>query len=80
MSKEVEWSSIHCKGEIVCTCDQCYGEERIGFEGGYPDFKASQAELKAYGWVSRNIDNEWYDFCSEECYYDYINDCCRRFI
>jgi len=74
MSKEVEWSRIHGEGEIVCTCDQCYDEERIEFEDGHPDFKAAQAELKGIGWVSRKIDNEWYDFCSEQCYYDYIKE------
>lgn len=45
MSKEVEWSSIHGKGEIVCTCDQCYDEERIGFEDGYPNFEDVAKDL-----------------------------------
>lgn len=73
MSKEVEWGYIHGEGDIVCECDQCGEGERIPFDYG-PDFRAAQEELKIYGWVSRKIDNEWYDFCSEQCYYDWIKE------
>jgi len=67
MSKSVEWGIIHGEGEIVCVCDYCSNEETIPFDCG-PDFREAQREIESYGWFSRKIDGEWYDFCCEECY------------
>jgi hypothetical protein len=73
MSKGVEWGERHGEGSIVCECDQCGEQELIDFDDG-PDFRAAQEELKEMGWISRKIDGEWYDFCSEACYYDWIKE------
>lgn len=72
--KEVIWSCFHGEGTIECQCDNDHCENEFSFEfcDGYPDFRACQEELKDEGWISRKIDNEWYDFCCEECYYQWI--------
>lgn len=70
--KEVDWSLIHGEGEIVCNCDQCGNEYRYEFYDGYPDYKDCQETLKGMSWLSRRISDEWYDFCCEKCYYDWI--------
>jgi len=66
MSKEIEWSTVHGEGDIICKCDHCVTEYNYGFEDG-PDFKSCQEELKEEGWVSRKINGEWKDFCCKEC-------------
>ncbi len=73
MSKEIEWGVRHGEGEIICECDHCGECETIYFDNG-PDFKSAQEELKTYGWFSRRIDGQWYDFCKEQCYYNWIKE------
>lgn len=73
MSKHVEWGHIRGFGEIICECDHCGETELIEFEDG-PDFKEAQNELKNLGWIARRIDNEWYDFCQDQCFYDWIKE------
>ncbi len=73
MSKDISWDPWYGHGEIVCTCDFCGEFEVIDFGDG-PDFKMAQEDLKSLGWVSRKIDNTWYDFCSEQCYYEWIKE------
>ena len=67
MSKYVDWGLIHGEGDIICNCDNCDCEEDYAFENG-PDFKNCQQYLRDLGWISRNVNEEWYDFCSEECF------------
>lgn len=74
MSKEIDWGMIHGEGDIVCECDQCGEKERIPFEDGIIDYKEAQAELSSYGWVARKVDGEWHDFCTRECYYNFIKE------
>ena len=73
MSKHVEWGLVRGFGEIICECDHCGETELIEFEDG-PDFKEAQNELKNLGWIARRIDNEWYDFCQDQCFYDWIKE------
>ena len=70
--KEVDWSFIHGKGTIICNCDECGMEHEDEFDNGCPDYKACQEELKTYGWVSKKIDENWYDFCCKDCYQKFI--------
>lgn len=72
--KQIEWSLIHGEGTIECYCDQCDHNYSFEFEDGDIDYKACQEELKSYGWISRKIDGQWYDFCCEDCYYKYIKE------
>jgi hypothetical protein len=37
------------------------------------DFKDINEELRDNGWIIKNIDGEWCEFCSEECYKEYLN-------
>lgn len=73
MSKEIEWGIRYGEGEIISICDYCSESEIINFDDG-PDFKLAQETLRNYGWVSRKIDEEWYDFCKEQCYYEWIKE------
>lgn len=73
MSKQIEWGYRHREGEIICECDYCGEADAIYFNNG-PNFKIAQIELNNNGWVSRKIDGEWYDFCQEQCYYDWIKE------
>ena len=49
------------------TCEHC--GESIG--GGDYDFYESLDLKKSQGWISRKVDDEWCDFCSEDCYKEY---------
>lgn len=73
MSKHVEWSYRRKEGEIICECDYCNEGEIIYFDDG-PDFKLAQEILRSYGWISKKVDEKWYDFCQEQCYYDWIKE------
>lgn len=66
--KEIDWSFVHGEGTIVCSCDNCGHEYNYDFDNGYPDFTDCQREIKSMGWLSRKIDDEWHDFCCQECY------------
>lgn len=72
--KEVVWGVFHGEGTIECCCDNdgCPSEFECEFYDGHPDFKECQDEMKLEGWLSRKIDDKWYDFCCEECYYQWI--------
>ena len=73
MSKEIEWGVIHSEGDIVCHCDNCRTEEWFPFEDGYFDFKEISVELREdFGWIARKINGEWYDFCRNNCYGEFV--------
>ena len=71
--KEVIWGFIHGEGTIECSCDACCNTYDYEFDNGYPDFKDCQEEIKEYGWFSKYINGDWYDFCSEECYRKWLS-------
>lgn len=72
--KELVWGLFHGVGTIECYCDLCSNSHDFEFEDGYPDFKECQEELKDMGWLSRKINDIWYDFCCEECFYQWIKE------
>lgn len=73
MSKQIEWGVIHGEGDIVCTCNNCNAEEWFPFEDGCLDFKEVSRELREdYGWIAHKIDGEWYDFCCDKCYKEFL--------
>ena len=41
--------------------------------GGLLDFYESVEEKKNNGWLSRTIEGDWYDFCSDDCYKEYLD-------
>ena len=51
-------------------CDQC--GQTVG--GGIYDFDESLELRKQEGWINRKIDGEWYSFCCEDCYKEWIAD------
>lgn len=51
-------------------CDQC-GQT----VGGNPyDFDESLELRKQEGWLNRKHDGEWYSFCCQECYDEWLAD------
>lgn len=56
---------------IYCECDQC-GE---GLEvEGTTIYSEATAAMKENEWVTRKIDDKWFDFCCEQHFYDYIKE------
>lgn len=73
--KVLIWGFTRGEGTIECACDnlKCNTNFDYEFDNGYPDWKDCQDKLKTYGWISRKIDGEWYDFCCPECYQEYLS-------
>lgn len=68
MSKNVEWNEeFGTGGTLVCTCDNCKKTVKYKFSKK-PDYKATQGKLKEKGWVARKLGEDWYDFCSDDCF------------
>jgi hypothetical protein len=63
--KQVDYKFKSCE----CTCDECDYETTVDST----DFKDINQELRDNGWIIKNIDGEWCEFCSEECYKEYLN-------
>lgn len=75
MSKNVEWGERHGEGAIITYCDECGRAEDYDFydaDDMSENFRECQAEIRKNGWISRKIDDEWYDFCCEECYQNFL--------
>ncbi len=73
MSKNIEWGIVHGEGEVVAECDNCFAEEDFPFEDSCYDFKEVSRQLRTiHGWISKKIHGEWYDFCCEECYKEFL--------
>ncbi|OPZ76640.1 MAG: hypothetical protein BWY78_01310 [Alphaproteobacteria bacterium ADurb.Bin438] len=56
--------------EFGFSCDFC--EENIG--GGMFDFNESMEMKKQDGWINRKHDGEWFNFCCEECYQEFLKE------
>lgn len=46
-------------------CDNCPNSILIPYA---KTFKQTTEEAKGSGWINRQIDGEWHNFCCEECY------------
>jgi hypothetical protein len=71
MSKEVIWNEQFGTGGVLhCTCDGCGKAKDYKFKKK-PNYKEVHERLKEkHGWFSRKIGDKWYDFCSNDCYYE----------
>ena len=54
--------------ETEVECDKCGASETIDST----DYAEINQELRDNGWVIKNIKGEWCEFCSQECYENYI--------
>lgn len=75
MSKNVEWGEVHGEGVIVSGCDECGKTDEYDFydaDDMGENFKSCQSDIQKKGWISRKIDDEWYDFCCEACYQKFL--------
>lgn len=59
--------------EVYCDNSHCSRKYTYDFFGGL-DFRDCQEEIKTVGWISRKVDDEWYDFCCKECYYVFLKE------
>lgn len=72
MSRELEFDG-YWEGEAVYSCDCCGHSERFRFDSDEIDSKKHRAELRTKkGWITTKVNDEWKDFCSENCRNKYI--------
>jgi ribosomal protein L31 len=63
--KHIDYKFENC----TCVCDECDYETTID-STNYSDINE---ELRDNGWITRKINGEWHEFCSEECFKKYLN-------
>ena len=54
----------------VCCCDYCNYDEMIEST----NYATINKEIKSYGWVIKKIDDEWKEFCCDECHDNYMKE------
>lgn len=66
MAKNMNYDFENCD----CDCDnpKCRSYELI--DGC--DYTEINNELKNMGWIIKNINGKWYDFCCKECYDNFM--------
>lgn len=62
--KDVDYRFEQC--EVYC--DHC--DESIMIDN--TDYTYINQELKENGWLVRRINGRWYEFCSKECYRNFL--------
>ena len=68
MSKHCNWNEEFGTGGVLeCKCDHCGKTKKIKFKK-HPDYRDAQSRLKKEGWLARKLGDDWYDFCSDECF------------
>ena len=65
MAKYVDYDFENCE----CECDEC-GYSIIIDNTDYHDINE---ELRDDNWIIKKIGNRWYEFCSQDCYENFIN-------
>lgn len=65
MAKNIDYSFETCD----CVCDHC--NELVFVES--TNYNYINQELKDYGWKIMKINNNWVEFCSDECAKKYIS-------
>lgn len=50
-------------------CDHCETTEGYGEE-----FYEDKDTIDRFGWLTRNLNGDWYNFCCEECYQQFLED------
>lgn len=72
--KELTWNSeFGTGGTIKATCDYCGKGHLFKFKSK-PNYKSVQEKLKAQGWIARKIDDNWHDFCCQDCFNQFEDD------
>ena len=72
MARELEFDG-YWEGEAVYSCDCCGTSERFRFDSDNVDSKSHRAELhKNKGWITTKVNDQWKDFCGENCRNKYI--------
>lgn len=57
-------------GLFVITCHKCLNEN--DFEAG--DWHDGWNQAKSIGWIAREVEGEWVNFCSNVCYFYFQKD------
>lgn len=73
MARELEFDG-YWEGEAIYCCDNCDSKKRFRFGSEDDcDSKAHRTKLREkHGWITTKVNNQWKDFCSEDCRNSYI--------
>lgn len=72
MGRELEFDGWW-EGTAVYFCDCCHKTFRIRFESqDEVNSKSNRVELRKNGWISTKVNDQWKDFCTEQCRNKYI--------
>ena len=63
MAKYVDYDFENCD----CECDECGYDEIIDST----DYSDINKKLRNDGWIIKNINGDWKEFCSQDCYETY---------
>ncbi|MBR4889730.1 MAG: hypothetical protein IKU15_00240 [Clostridia bacterium] len=67
MAKNVEWNEeFGTGGKVEAICDCCGKSLKYKFDK--QPYKTASEKMKKRGWFSRKLGDDWYDFCSDECF------------
>jgi len=68
MSRELEFDG-YWTGDAVysCDCPVCKNSESFPFDSEEVGSKEHRAKLRKQGWLTTQVEGQWYDFCSESC-------------
>lgn len=64
MTKYVDYTFENCD----CECDEC-GYNQIIDSTDYSDINK---ELRDDNWIIKKIDDVWHEFCSQDCYEEFM--------
>lgn len=67
MSKHMNYEFENC--DCYCDNSSCGSFELVDEN----DFTNVNREIRALGWLIKNINGSWYDFCCEECYQKFMD-------
>lgn len=75
MSKTVIYNRhVVRDGEVICDCDGCNTQTILYFLYVSPGSKLINKTLKNRGWVQKKSSGDWYDFCSNQCYNNWLKE------
>lgn len=57
----------YCDGNGIVQCDACGCHNMLVIEN--IQCSEIECEMKDNGWLARQIGGNWYDFCSNSCFY-----------
>lgn len=72
MAKYIDHELNSC--DCYCDNNQCGSSELIS----EVDYNEINRELRSLGWLIKNVNSSWNEFCSNECYEKFISKNTRK--